>query len=186
MPYRTGEIAIEQIRWELYDTFKCEYDLCRVEGNKSDVRPEFRCNLPRQLVDKEKILTYKVLPKSAEISASIELKNNSTLPRNGQRNRLVYSETDSGHLMIKNLSSTHTIRNIFLLCSHPIVFDLYIKKLTNESGEGLVLQPGTEVKIPINFRATLKDEISVRFLFRYEVMPRTLEETLPSTCRFRF
>lgn len=88
--------------------------------------------------------------------------------------------------MIKNLSSTHTIRNIFLLCSHPIVFDLYIKKLTNESGEGLVLQPGTEVKIPINFRATLKDEISVRFLFRYEVMPRTLEETLPSTCRFRF
>lgn len=127
MPLRTGEIVIEQIRWELYDTFKCEYDLCRIEGNKSDVRPEFRGTLPRQLIEKEKIFSYKVLPRSAEIDASIELKNNSTLPRNSQKNRLIFSETDSGFLTIKNRSKTHAIRNIFLLCSHPIVFDMYIK-----------------------------------------------------------
>ena len=49
----------------------------------SNVRPEFRTNLPRQLVEKEKIFNYKVLPPSAEISAKIELVNNGTLPRLG-------------------------------------------------------------------------------------------------------
>ena len=158
---------IEQIRWELFDTFKCEYDLCRAQGNQSDVRPEFRGNLPRQLVEKEKIFSYKVLPSSAEIEASIELKNNGFLPRNGERNKLVFSETDSGHIKVKNLSETHTIRNIFVMCSHPIVFDFYMQKLTNDAGETLELEPGEEVKVPVNFRATIKGEISVRFLFRY-------------------
>ena len=47
IPYRTGEIVIEQIRWELYDIFKCEYDLTKSEDTKSEVRPEFRSVLPR-------------------------------------------------------------------------------------------------------------------------------------------
>ena len=46
-PYKTGEIVIEQIRWELYDIFKCEYDLTKSEDTKSEVRPEFRSVLPR-------------------------------------------------------------------------------------------------------------------------------------------
>lgn len=186
VPYRTGQIVIEQIRWMLHDTFKCEYDLCKTEGTKSDVRPEFRSTLPRQLVEKEKIFNYEVLPDSAEIDAAIELLQNGSLPRLGSQSRLVHSETDSGHLVLKNLSNTHTIRNIFLLCSHPIIFDLYIKKLTIAEGKSVTLGPGEEVQIPINFRATLKAEVCVRFLFRYEVVPRTPEEILPASCRFRF
>lgn len=91
-------------------------------------------------------------------------------------------------VQIKNLSKTHTIRNIFLLCSHPIIFDFYIKKLIldEKSGDGLTLKPNEEVQIPINFRATLKGEFSVRFLFRYEVVPLSAKEVLPSTCRYRF
>ena len=75
--------------------------------------------------------------------------------------------------MIKNLSPTHSIKNIFLLCSHPIVFDLYIKKLMRDDDTPLELGPNEEVEIPINFRASLKGEFSVRFVFRYEVIPES-------------
>lgn len=188
VPQKSGQLIIEQIRWELYDIFKCEYDLIKSESTQSEVRPEFRSILPRQLIEKEKSFSYQVLNSSAEISAKIELKNNANLPRLGQQSRLVFSETDSGQLFLKNLSPTHTIRNIFLLCSHPIIFDLYIKKLMvdNDSGShALELKPNEEVQIPINFRATLKGDFSVRFLFRYEVVANG-SEVLPATCRFRF
>jgi len=101
----------------------------------------------------------------------------------------VFSETDSGTLSIKNLSKTHTVRNIFLLCSHPIIFDMYVKRVMRDeaSGEPLELKPEEEFKIPVNFRATIKGELSVRFLFRYEVAPLSSQsEPLPATCRFRF
>ena len=89
-------------------------------------------------------------------------------------------------LLIKNLSATHSIKNIFLLCSHPIVFDLYIKKLMRQDEEPLELGPNEEIQIPINFRASLKGEFSVRFIFRYEVIPMSPEDVLPATCKFRF
>ena len=80
------------------------------------------------------------------------------------------------------------MRNIFLLCSHPIIFDMYIKRVMRDeaSGEALELKPEEEFKIPVNFRATIKGELSVRFLFRYEVAPLSQSEPLPATCRFRF
>ena len=37
----------------------------------------------------------------------------------------------------------------------------------------LELGPNEEVEIPINFRASLKGEFSVRFVFRYEVIPES-------------
>ena len=49
----------------------------------------------------------------------------------------------------------------------------------------LELGPNEEVRIPINFRASLKGDFSVRFLFRYETIPNG-SEVLPATCRFRF
>ena len=172
VPLKTGKLIIEQIRWELYDIFKCEYDLIKTDQTKSDVRPEFRSKLPRQLLEKEKIFSYEVMETSAEISAEVKLDHNGALPRLGNQSRLVFSETDTGFLSIKNCSKTHTIRNIFLLCSHPIIFDLYIKKLMRDevSGEPLELKPEEEVKIPLNFRATVRGDFSVRFLFRYEVV----------------
>lgn len=42
VPKKTGKLIIEQIRWELYDIFKCEYDLVKTDQTRSDVRPEFR------------------------------------------------------------------------------------------------------------------------------------------------
>ena len=76
-----------------------------------------------------------VLPPSAELSATVELAKNGSLPRLGQHSRLVFSETDSGFLLVRNLSRQHTIRNIFMLCSHPLVFDLHNTRL---------YEPGTD------------------------------------------
>jgi len=43
------------------------------------------------------------------------------------------------------------------------------------------------VKVPINFRAAIRGEFSVRFIFRYEVVQQGPEsEKIPATCRFRF
>ena len=47
VPKKTGKLIIEQIRWELYDIFKCEYDLVKTDQTRSDVRPEFRSTQPR-------------------------------------------------------------------------------------------------------------------------------------------
>lgn len=94
------------------------------------MRPEYRSAPPRQLLEKEKIFSLQVLPPSAELSASIELAKNGTLPRLGQHSRLVFSETDSGFIKVKNLSKNHNIRNIYLLCSHPLVFDVFNTRLT--------------------------------------------------------
>ena len=95
-----------------------------------------------------------MLPASADILCKIELDRNGELPI-GQKSNLVYSETDAGCLKIKNFSKVHSIRNIYVLCSHPIVFDFYMRRLETPDGKELVLQPDEEVQIPINFRATL-------------------------------
>ena len=151
------------------------------------MRPEYRSALPRQLLEIEKIFSLQVLPPSAELSASIELDKNGNLPRLGQHSRLVFSETDSGKVKVKNLSRNHTIKNIFMLCSHPLIFDIFSTKLTNqETGSSIELKPGEEVRIPINFRAAIRGEFSVRFLFRYEVKLANAIEKVPATCRFRF
>ena len=104
----------------------------------------------------------------------------------------MFSETDSGVIKVKNQSKNHVIRNIYLLCSHPLVFDVYSTRLTQpDSKVPIELKPGEEVKVPVNFRAAIRGEFSVRFLFRYEVSKVNksmipTEEKVPATCRFRF
>lgn len=94
-------------------------------------------------------------------------------------------------IKVKNLSRSHSIRNIYLLSSHPLVFDVFNTRLTNtDTNTPIELKPGEEVRIPVNFRAALRGEFSVRFLFRYEVVKVanviSTTESLPTTCRFRF
>lgn len=73
VPKRTGEIMIKKIQWELLEVFNCNFPLMLTEGDSPKTK------LPRQLVDKAKIFTYKVLPESAELRQSIHLERNSTL-----------------------------------------------------------------------------------------------------------
>ena len=58
----------------------------------------------------------------------------------GQSSNLVYTETDTGFLKIKNHSSTHSIKNVYVLCSHPIIFNFRVKQVI--SGNDQLLSPG--------------------------------------------
>ena len=55
--------------------------------------------------------------------------------QSGQASNLVYTETDSGFICIKNHSTTHSIANVFVLCSHPIIFNFRVQKV--DVGKGL-------------------------------------------------
>ena len=63
-----------------------------------------------------------------------------------------------------------------------------MKRLETDKGEELILEPLQEVNIPINFRASIKGQFSVRFLFRYQVQFKsgTDESKVPAICKYRF
>ena len=176
-PLKEGAIVIDKIQWELYDLFKCEYDF----------PSKTKENLPKQLEEKKKIFSCKVLPQSAEVQAYIDLDRIGAL-QSGQSSNLVYTETDKGFLKIKNHSTTHSVKNVFVLCSHPIIFNFRIKQVTN--GRDHRLGPGEELKVPVDFRAALKGLFNVRFLIRYEVqfnnMPQEEIDKIPVMCKHRF
>ena len=108
------------------------------------------------------------------------------LLQSGQASNLVFTETDSGHLCIKNHSTTHSITNVFVLCSHPIIFNFRVQKVEVGSGLG----PGEQIKVPIDFRAAIRGLFNVRFLVKYEVVYNGMsaEEIakIPNTCKHRF
>ena len=66
-------------------------------------------------------------------------------------NNIIYSETDTGVFTIKNLSSTRSIKNIFLICSHPVLFGIKCLPIA----QGNSLSPDQEISVPIEFRASL-------------------------------
>ena len=67
------------------------------------------------------------------------------------------------------MSNTHAIKNVFAICSHPVVFGFKCKQVSKDE-----ICPNQEVSLPIDFRASLNGSINVRFLIRYEVVD-TLE-----------
>lgn len=120
---------------------------------------------------KDKIFHLRVLPESAELYTSIKMKND--------LQNIVYSETDEGVLTFRNNSATHSVKNIFLICSHPVLFGLKCLPLA----QGKSLAPDEEITIPIDFRAALVGHVNARFVIRYEV--EGLPEDAPPGCRFR-
>ena len=91
------------------------------------------------------------------------------MPRSAQSSNLIYSETDTGTIRICNKSSRLSIKNVYVLCSHPIIFDFDVKRVCSEFNEPIELGPESEIQVPVHFKAAVKGELSVKFLFRYEV-----------------
>lgn len=52
-PLREGNIVLDKITWELYNSFKFEYDFVR--------SPNMQKQLPKTLDEKKNIFSYKVL-----------------------------------------------------------------------------------------------------------------------------
>lgn len=165
---------IKKVQWELLDLFKCDFPLMLSEQDK-------KVDLPPQLVSKAKTFCYKVLPESAELQMSIQLSRNSSLG-----NSVIFTEVDKGHISLKNLSETRSVTNIFLLCSHPMVFGFkhipIYKESDNLSSGFKILAPGEEIQVPVVFRASLSGLYVTKFLVRYELQPLSEDEQLQPIC----
>ena len=84
-----------------------------------------------KLTQIDNVFKYKVVSESAQLSAVLQLHRNNqitTLRPNGT-NIVLFTETDEGLLVVKNMSNTLMIKNIYVLCSHPIVFGFLQKPL---------------------------------------------------------
>lgn len=88
---------------------------------------------------------------------------------------VVYSETDTGELKIRNNSATNGIKNVFLICSHPVLFGIKCIPVVS------TLAPEQEFTVPLNFRALLIGQINVRFLIRYELEG----DEISAPCKYR-
>jgi len=66
IPKRPGTIVIEKVEWELLGLFRCEMPFVATAKDQ---------DISSKLKYKEKTFTYKVLPASAELSATMKLDN---------------------------------------------------------------------------------------------------------------
>ena len=82
-------------------------------------------------------------------------------------------------LRIRNCSSEFKIKNAFVSCSHPLVFNFENEHLFDE------LPPRGEFDLPIQMRAALVGSNSIKFLIRYEVTADR-EDAVSGPSRYRF
>ena len=68
-----------------------------------------------------------------------------------------------GHFRITNSSQTYSIQNAYVACSHPLLVNFENTCLFRS------LDKGNSFDLPLTLRACLLEEISVKFLVRYEV-----------------
>ena len=86
-----------------------------------------------KLQKSENVFKYKVQPESAQISSILALSRNSEVSshRKAGINNVFFTEVDEASLGVKNHSDTLSIRNIHVLCSHPIVFGVLAMPLND-------------------------------------------------------
>lgn len=80
-------------------------------------------------------------------------------------------------LRIRNCSDKFILKDAFVSCSHPLVFNFLNERLFDE------LAPGQQFDLPIQMRAALVGSNSIKFLIRYEVAGDA-EKGIPAPGRY--
>jgi hypothetical protein len=122
-------------------------------------------------LDGELALKFKAIETSGECVSQIIFRGQEI----EKDQRLIYSECKDCVLKLSNMSLNYKILNAYVTCSHPLIFNFENKKITDELGERETFE------LPLQMKANLKGDITVKFLIRYEVSG---ELNAPS--RFRF
>ena len=94
-----------------------------------------------------------------------------------ENQKLLYTESKQGVIRVKNCSDTMKMKNAYINCSHPMIFNFENQKLFDE------LAPGQSFDLPISLRCSIIGELSVKFLVRYE---NEIDDDQPANSRFRF
>lgn len=130
VPLQSGDFEIERIEWELFKVVRCSRQLSGFSEVDAGARP------PRS---EDCSLKFKVIEASGECDANIVL-HGQDLQRDW---RMIHSECKKGVLRIQNCSSRFKIKDAFVSCSHPLVFNFLNDHLFDE------LAPGQNFDLPI-------------------------------------
>ena len=158
VPESVGDFEIQNIQWELFDVIQCKKKLQSSSSAKG--KPD-------------SYLKFKIIEASTECEAELILSNQDIK----SDKVLFYSEQKEGILRIRNCSSTTKLRQAFITCSHPMLFNFQNLLLFNE------LDPSGTFELPIQMRAPLIGFNTIKFLIRYEI---DMAEEVPVLSRFRF
>ena len=152
IPHHVGEIVIEGIQWKLFNVVSCSYYFPTQAPNEHATEE----NTAMKLKGKEKMFHYKVL----ESSTSLQVEVGDQIQK-----EFIYSEYSPIDLKLKNPSSRHDIKDVYMIVSHPVFFGFTHKKLIDH------IPAGEEFNTQLWLRAVgLQGKIRVRILIRYRVV----------------
>lgn len=165
VPQKPGDFVVKKIEWELFEVVKCSRELKGLSF----------VNSKGQRLDGEMALKFKAIEASGECQSDLIFQGQEI----DKDQRLIYSECKDCVLKITNLSNQFQIKNAYVTCSHPLIFNFENQKVTD------MLNQGESFELPLHMKANLIGAITVKFLVRYEVSAG-VETELNAPSRFRF
>lgn len=148
---KEGEIFILGIEWELFNAVSCNYYF-PTHYPHDDANEE---NTSKKLKGRENMFHYEVLSESAQLQIFFDEKLSKMF---------YYTEYTDIDIVFLN-DSDHTMKDVYLKCSHPVFFGFSCIKIIDE------IPPQQQVKKKLWFRAVgYLGFQSVKFLSRYRIV----------------
>lgn len=147
---KEGEIFILGIEWVLFNAVSCNYNFCSNYPNENATKE----NTSKKLKGRENLFQYEVQSTSANLQIFFDEKLSKMF---------YYTEYTDIEVVFLN-ESDHTIKDVYLKCSHPVFFGFTCMKIVDE------IPPQGQIKSKIWFRAVgYLGAQNVKFLARYRV-----------------
>lgn len=121
VPLQSGDFEIERIEWELFQVVKCSRQLGPAPVEEGEAKKAADMSLK-----------FRVIDASGECEAKIVL-DGQDLEKDW---RMIYSECRKGVLRIRNCSSQYKMKDAYVSCSHPLVFNFLNEHLFDELAPG--------------------------------------------------
>jgi len=151
IPNREGEIFILGIEWVLFNSVSCNYYFPSSFPNEKANEK----NTSEKLKGRENMFHYEVIGTSADLKIEFDEKLNKIF---------YYTEYTDNDVILLN-DSKHTVKDVYLKCSHPVFFGFTCLKVADE------IPPHGQITKKLWFRAVGYVGIqNVKFLTRYRVI----------------
>jgi hypothetical protein len=149
IPTKEGDFVLKKIEWELFEVVKCSRELTGLSVVNSQGKK----------IGGEMSLKFKAIEESGECETQLVVKGQEI----DKDRRIIFSECKKCIFRVKNLSKKFKIKNAYVTCSHPLLFNFENQKITE------YLEEGSSFDLPMDMKVNLIGPIIVKFLVRYEV-----------------
>jgi hypothetical protein len=145
--------------------------------------------VPKKLLDRESNFVYDILERSGEVSAKVNIVNDSApvqpaVASEGAaslQNTFIFTEMQKAELQLTNDSYKYELKNGYAVCSHPMIFGFSRMRLFDK------IERGGKFTLPLTMRASLMQANEIKFLIRYEVnIPQSGETQTSTMSKYRF